>query len=39
MKPEVELINVYHCYYGKIHLMSNISKTVRDTIMMSIEVE
>jgi len=32
-------INFHHCFYGKIALMSNITKTVTDTTMGSIEVE
>jgi len=34
-----EIINFHHCSYGKIALMSNISKTVTDTTMGSTEVE
>ena len=32
-------INFRQCSYGKIALMSNISKTVTDTMMWSVEVE
>jgi len=32
-------INFDHCSYGKIALMSNISRTVTDTTMGSMEVE
>ena len=32
-------VNFHHCFYGKIVLMSNISKTVTDTKMGSMEVE
>ena len=31
-------INPYHCSYGKISLMSNISKMVRETMLDSKEV-
>jgi len=33
------LINFHHGSFGKIGLMSNISKTVTDTTMGSMEVE
>jgi len=32
-------IHFHHCSYGKIALMSNITKTVTDTVMGSMEVE
>ena len=32
-------VNFYHCYFGKIRLTSNISKMVRDTMMVWMEVE
>jgi len=32
-------VNVYHCSYGKIRLTSNVSKTVTDTMMVSMEIK
>jgi len=35
--PKRNGINFYHCFYGKIALMSNICKAVTYTIMGSME--